>query len=70
MKYKSSFKPIINAYNHRMCTLNVYCSTGNKQTNKRTPAFYKGIDYLVYIVYYWVYIEYHLVYIEYILGLY
>ena len=44
MKCKSAFKPFINAYNHRMCTLNMFGSTGNKQTNKRTLAFYKGID--------------------------
>ena len=31
----------INAYNPRMCTLNVYGSA-NKQTNTRTLAFYKG----------------------------
>ena len=42
MKYKSASKPFINAYNHRMCTLNVYGSTGNKQTNTRTSAFYNG----------------------------
>ena len=43
-KHKSAFKPFISAYNHGMCTLNVYGSTGNKQTNTRTLAFYKGID--------------------------
>ena len=48
MKYKSAFKPFINTYNPQMCTLSVYGSTGNKQTNKqtntRTLAFYKVID--------------------------
>ena len=47
-KPKNAHQPFINAYNHRMCTLNVYGSTGNKQTNKQTNkhtlAFYKGID--------------------------
>ena len=43
-KYKSAFKSFINAYNNGMNTLNVYGSTGNKQTNKRTLAFYKRID--------------------------
>ena len=44
MKYKKSVKSFISAYNHRMCTSNVYGGTGNKQTNTRTLAFYKGID--------------------------
>ena len=44
MKYKSAFKSFINAYNHGMSTLNVYGSTGNKHTNKRTLVIYKGID--------------------------
>ena len=49
MTYKSAFKPFItlSVYNHRTCPLNVYGSTGNKQTNKCTLAFYKGIDGMV-----------------------
>ena len=29
---------------YRICALNVYGSTGNKQTNIRTSAFYKGMN--------------------------